>query len=213
MKVESISGESCVKAVPPGGELVYLRNWMDTSLADELLVELTRNVAWQSRAIRMFGKKVMQPRKIAFQGDPGICYAYSGNLHHADDWHGAVAGLRDSLVSPAGVRFNCALLNLYRHGQDSMGWHADDEPELGPAPIIASVSLGGSRRFVLRRKSNPGQKIEIEPEHGSLILMRGDLQQHWQHQLPKTARPVAPRINLTFRKIVRPASPVANRIP
>lgn len=161
----------------------------------------------------MFGKEMLQPRKIAFQGDRGIEYTYSGGLYQADRWHPAVAGLRDELVSETGCRFNCALLNLYRDGTDSMGWHADDEPELGTNPIIASVSLGQTRRFVLRNKDDRKLKWEVAPEHGSLIVMRGDLQHHWQHQLPRTARSVGPRINLTFRKVVRRHRQETNRRP
>lgn len=213
MKGKSISGEGCVKALPPAGEVAYIRGWLSSSRADELLSVLTGQVKWQSRAIRMFGKDMLQPRKIAFQGDSGIRYAYSGGLYQADAWHPATADLRDALVSETGCGFNCALLNLYRDGRDSMGWHADDEPELGPDPTIASVSLGASRRFVLRSKDDRRAKWEVVPEHGSLIVMRGDLQHHWQHQVPRTARPVGPRINLTFRKVVRRHRQPGNRFP
>lgn len=203
MKFKSIPGDGCVKALPPAGEVAYIRGWLATSRADELFSVLTDQVNWQSRAIRMFGKEILQPRKIAFQGDRGIAYKYSGGLYEAAAWHPAVVELRDALVSETGCGFNCALLNLYRDGQDSMGWHADDEPELGTDPTIASVSLGATRRFVLRSKDDRKMKWEVAPEHGSLIVMRGDLQHHWQHQLPRTARPIGARINLTFRRVVR----------
>ncbi|MEX0916392.1 MAG: alpha-ketoglutarate-dependent dioxygenase AlkB, partial [Wenzhouxiangellaceae bacterium] len=137
-------------------------------------------------------------------------YVYSGGLYRAVPWHPAVAGLRDALASDTDCKFNCALLNLYRDERDSMGWHSDDEPELGRDPTIASVSLGASRRFVLRSKDDKRRRFELVPGHGSLILMRGDLQHHWQHQLPKLTRAAEPRINITFRKIVRPPKSVAN---
>lgn len=215
MKFKSIPGDVHVKAFPPAGELVYARDWMARENADTLFAELMEQVDWESRSIRMFGKRMLQPRKIAFQGEPGVSYAYSGGHYAAQRWHPRVAGLAEALATVAGVEFNCVLLNLYRDGRDSMGWHSDDEPELGRNPVIASISLGSPRRFMLRRANagknngknggkNGGQStFEIEPVHGSLVVMRGDMQAHWQHQVPKTARAVAPRINLTFRRIVR----------
>jgi alkylated DNA repair dioxygenase AlkB len=94
------------------------------------------------------------------------------------------------------------LANRYRDGRDAMGWHSDDEPELGPAPVIASVSLGASRRFVLKHRDDPAQKLALELDHGSLLVMAGATQRHYKHALPRTARPVGERINLTFRHIL-----------
>src|SRR6056297_75905 len=213
MKVESIPGDSCVKALPPGGELVYIHDFIEASLADELFANLISEPFWQTRSITMFGRRIIQPRKIAFQGDPGVSYAYSGDEYRAEPWHRDVAALRNEIESKAGCRLNCVLLNLYRDGRDSMGWHSDDEAELGSCPTIASVSLGAVRRFVLRRKADKQKKLQIEPASGSLMIMRGDLQHYWQHALPKTARAVGPRINLTFREIVRPRNPAARRTP
>lgn len=210
MNFESMSGEVHVKAFPPGGELVYARDWTPRENADALFVELMQEVDWESRSIQMFGKRMLQPRKIAFQGDPGVRYAYSGGQYLAQHWHPRVAGLKQALLSDTGLDFNCVLLNLYRDGSDSMGWHSDDEPELGNNPVIASISLGAPRRFVLRSKIDRQCRFEIEPDHGSLLLMRGDMQAHWQHQVPKTARAVGPRINLTFRKVAfAPPTPEA----
>jgi len=213
MKPESISGDSLVKALPPGGEFVYVQDWLRRCTADRIFKALLNEVAWAHRNIRMFGREMVQPRKIAFQGDPGIAYAYSGGLYQAMEWHRDVAALRKALANETGHVFNCALLNLYRNGQDSMGWHSDDEAELGRNPVIASVSLGAGRRFCLRSKSDRQKKVELVPEHGSLILMRGDAQAYWQHQVPKTARTVEPRINLTFRQIVHPPRKAAIRRP
>jgi len=203
MKPESISGDSLVKACPPGGELLYVPQWMAASTADRVFEALLQEVRWQSRTIRMFGREIAQPRRLAFQGEPGIAYRYSGGTYRAEAWHDEVAGLRDALEAETGTAFNCALLNLYRDGRDSMGWHSDDEPELGRAPVIASVSLGAGRRFVVRERNREKRqsRFELLPAHGSLIVMRGDMQHYWQHQVPRTARPVGPRINLTFRRI------------
>ncbi|MBL39672.1 MAG: alpha-ketoglutarate-dependent dioxygenase AlkB [Xanthomonadales bacterium] len=213
MKAESIPGEVHVNALPPGGELVYIREFIDRSRADRIFSTLLREPFWRSRTINMFGRKVMQPRKIAFQGDSGVSYAYSGDVHHAEPWHEALVALRTEIEREAGCEFNCALLNLYRDGRDSMGWHSDDEAELGSCPTIASISLGAVRRFVLRSKEDKTTKLEIRPAHGSLMIMRGDTQHHWQHALPRTALDVQPRINLTFRRIVRPPNRAVRRTP
>lgn len=202
MKFQSRSGEEYVKAFPPAGELEYRSAWLDRTTADELLARLSEEVDWEQRSIRMFGKRVPQPRLIRFQGDSGVHYTYSGDPHAASPWHPDVESIRDRLREEGVGDFNSVLLNLYRDGADSMGWHADDEPELGEDPLIASISLGGSRRFVLRRRVDRSKRHELSPEHGSLIVMRGDLQHHWQHQVPRTRRPVPARINLTFRRVV-----------
>lgn len=211
MKDKSISGDSYVKVLPPGGELIYIHDFIDNSRAGELLSTLIDEPFWESRSITMFGKKLMQPRMIAFQGDYGVSYAYSGDRYQAEPWHEDLHALKGEIEQRADCRFNSVLLNLYRDGRDSMGWHSDDEAELGSCPTIASVSLGAERRFILRSKADKQKKLKIEPASGSLIIMRGDLQHYWQHALPGTTRCVHPRINLTFRQIVRPRRPQVNR--
>ena len=193
--------ESFVKTLAPEGLLDYRSAWLAPADADRLLDCLAAEVPWELRSIRMFGRELMQPRLLCFMGDPGMVYRYSGGDYAAVPWHPAVEELRWGLNRSLATAFNSVLLNLYRDGSDSMGWHADDEPELGSRPTIASISLGAERRFVLRRRDDPRQRLELVLAHGSLLLMAGDLQTHWQHQLPKTARPVGPRLNLTFRRI------------
>ncbi len=117
-------------------------------------------------------------------------------------WIPAILEIKDKIEPLAGVTFNGVLLNLYRDGRDSMGWHSDDEKELGKGSVIASVSLGATRRFVFRRRDNNTIKQELNLAHGDLLIMRGETQQYWQHQVPKTAKKVGPRINLTFRLII-----------
>lgn len=195
-----MTGEGFVKTLPPGGRLEYSPHWLERPGADDLLGTLLREIDWESRTIRMFGRTFAQPRLLCFMGDAGIRYRYSGDEYLACTWHPEVRALRARLARSTGERYNSVLLNFYRDGADSMGWHADDEPELGPDPTIASVSLGAERRFVLRRRTDHGCKFEIAPAHGSLLLMAGALQHHWQHALPKTRRPVGARINLTFRR-------------
>lgn len=208
MKARSRNSEERVKTLLPEREheearLEYRTDWIERSRAASLFATLHRDIDWEARTLKMFGRIVEQPRRIAFQGDDGVVYRYSNDDYHAVSWHPDVAALRDRLADDLGVTFNSVLLNLYRGGRDGMGWHADDEPELGERPVIASISLGAIRRFVLRSRSEPTRRIELALSPGSLLLMAGDLQQRWQHQVPKTARPVGPRINLTFRRILR----------
>jgi alkylated DNA repair dioxygenase AlkB len=155
---------------------------------------------WRRPALRLFGRKVFTPRLVAFAGDPGVTYGYSGQQHVADGWSPTLLRWRDELVKSLAVPFNCVLGNCYRGGADSMGWHADDERELGARPVIASLSFGAPRRFLLRRRSDHA-RVEIVLESGSLFVMAGASQAEWQHCLPKTRAAVPPRINLTYRLV------------
>jgi len=148
----------------------------------------------------MFGRELRQPRLTAWYGDPGTHYRYSGLELTPKMWHPLLADLRVRLEQTLDVTFNSVLANAYRNGQDSMGWHSDNEPELGECPTIASVSLGANRRFSLRPKAS-GPSHSMVLENGSLLIMQGDCQARWKHALPKTAKPVGLRINLTFREI------------
>ena len=163
-----------------------------------LFDQLYRQLDWAEREILMFGRRIKQPRLVAFHGEPGVEYAYSGQTLTAQPWGRALSALRADIERLCQARFNSVLCNLYRDGQDSMGWHADDEASLGARPLIASFSLGGTRRFAFKSRQS-GERRNIDLTDGSLLLMGGDLQRHWLHQLPKTSRPVQPRINLTFR--------------
>ena len=181
-------------------DLRYTPDFLPAPEAAALLHELLETVPWEQRSIRLFGQAVPQPRLTAWYGEPEARYAYSGLHWEPRPWLPALARLRQRLEAATGHAFNSALLNRYRNGRDSMGWHADDEPELGPAPVIASLSLGAGRRFRLRpRPGTAGTPLGFDLAPGSLLLMGGSLQRHWQHALPKTARPVGERLNLTFR--------------
>lgn len=158
-------------------------------------------IAWQHEQVLIFGRWCQVPRLVAWYGDEGARYTYSGTQHEPLPWIPALEMIQQRITELTGRRFNSVLLNLYRHGRDGMGWHSDDEPELGPNPVIASVSLGAVRRFCLRHRSQKGQKLDIPLPHGSLLLMSGTTQHHWLHAVPKTARPVGQRINLTFRQV------------
>lgn len=178
--------------------------WPAAFTADEasgLFVELRQGVDWLEEEILIFGRRVPVPRRVAWHGDPGATYQYSGTPHRPEPWTPAQARIRDQVEALTGEPFNAVLLNLYRHGRDGMGWHADDEPELGRNPVIASVSLGATRRFCLRHRRRRELKLDLMLPHGSLLLMSGGTQHHWVHALPKTRAAVGERINLTFRRI------------
>jgi alkylated DNA repair dioxygenase AlkB len=169
--------------------------------AQALQQQLTETLPWSIHRIRLFGRWVDSPRLSCWIGDPQAVYRYSGQTFAPHPWTQALAALRDRLREELGVPFNSVLANLYRDGRDAMGWHSDDEPELGAEPVIASLSLGAARRFVLRRRDDHAVKQTLVLEPGSLLVMRGACQRDWQHALPRTARPVGPRINLTFRHL------------
>lgn len=192
---------------PWAGWVVHRPGWLPASESEALQARLAAEVPWTVHRIRMFGRWVDSPRLSCWMGDAGARYRYSGALFEPEPWHPAVAALLPRLEAASGVRFNSVLLNRYRHGGDSMGWHSDDEPELGPEPVIASLSLGAGRRFLLRLRSDPAQKREWGLAHGDLLLMRGDCQQAAQHALPRMAGVKGERINLTFRRVRPQPSP------
>lgn len=162
---------------------------------------LLAHIAWRQESIRIFGKEVMQPRLTAWYGDEGKSYRYSGLTMHPLPWNELLLDLKSVAEAVSGTGFNSALLNLYRNGNDSMGWHRDNEPELGPDPVIASLSFGAARTFRFRHYKNKKPVISLLLPPGSLLLMGKGTQQHWQHALPRSAGVQAPRINITFRNI------------
>jgi alkylated DNA repair dioxygenase AlkB len=183
-------------------DAVLYPGWLDD--ADALFQRLRDGIPWRQEHLSLFGRRIAQPRLSAYQGD--FPYTYSGLTLAAAPWHPALADLRDRCATAAGTPFNSVLANLYRDGGDSMDWHADDEAELGPAPVVASVSLGSVRRFQLRRKDKRGEAHCLSLGHGDLLVMGPETQAGWLHRVPKTKQPVGPRINLTFRHIVDPLS-------
>ncbi len=149
----------------------------------------------------MYGKEIPLPRVSAWYGDSDRAYTYSGIRLQPKSWTPMLTWIRQELLKISGQEFNSVLLNWYRSGEDHISWHTDAEPELGKNPIIASVNFGESRRFLLRRTDDPKTKIEIPLHHGSLLIMSGALQHHWQHSVPKQAKVMGSRINMTFRRI------------
>lgn len=182
-------------------DLSVHRQWLAAAEADALMAYLGTALDWQQHSVRMFGRVIPSPRLSCWIGDPGTAYAYSGTRHQPQPWPQPLRRLRSELETYCVGTFNSVLCNWYRHGRDSMGWHADDEPELGPQPLIASISLGAGRRFLMRRKADTRERNEWLLQHGDLLLMRGDSQALWQHAVPKQAQDVGARFNLTFRWI------------
>lgn len=187
-----------------GGGLRYAERFLSPDEADASLAALLRQVPWKQSEIRLYGRTVREPRLGCWMGDPGAVYRYSGTVFRPEPWIAPVLGVKQAVEAATGHVFNSVLLNLYRDGRDAMGWHSDDEPELGPAPLIASVSLGGVRRFLLRERRVGARSLGIALAHGSLLVMAGDLQQRYRHSVPRTAKPVSARVNLTFRRIQSP---------
>jgi len=178
----------------------YHPRFLGSPQADEYLQTLWRQLDWSQREITLFGRKMMQPRLIAWYGDPSAEYSYSGLSLTPAPWHPTLLEIKQRVEKRVGSGFNSVLANAYRDGRDSMGWHRDDEKELGPRPCIASVSLGAERRFLLREARGPSRGIDLG--HGSLLVMKGESQARFKHSLPKTAHPVGLRINLTYRRIL-----------
>ena len=186
----------------PDAQVRLAKGWLAPDAASALMDALPGEVPWEVHRIRMFGREVASPRLSCWIGDAGASYRYSGSLFQPRPWLPALAALRDRLRDELGLEFNSVLANRYRSGADAMGWHSDNEPELGPAPAIASISLGATRRFLLRHRHDPARRLALDLEPGSLLLMSGPTQAYWKHALPRTARPVGERINLTYRRIL-----------
>lgn len=176
-----------------GAWLHHEPTWLDPAAFGALRASL----AFSQVPIRIMGRELLQPRLTAWYGDAGATYTYSGRTFRPLPWTAELRTILGRLVG----RYNSCLCNLYRDGRDSIGLHADDEPELGPLPQIASVSLGSARRFVLRHGREKGRKVELELGGGALLVMGGTTQLHWKHEVPKTTAGVGERLNLTFRQI------------
>jgi alkylated DNA repair dioxygenase AlkB len=172
--------------------------------AEDLVREFIGDTPWRHEAVAIYGKKFMQPRLIAWYGDAGQKYSYSGIALEPLPWTRTLLEVRERVQTLSNDAFNSVLLNYYRDHRDSMGFHSDDERELGPTPTIASVSLGATRTFVLKHKTKPGIKpVRLDLPSGSLLVMKGTTQKFWKHGIEKETKPCGPRVNLTFRRILQ----------
>jgi alkylated DNA repair dioxygenase AlkB len=185
----------------PNSEIIYYTRFFDNKEADVIFKKLIHEIPWQQDEIKVFGKIHPQPRLTALFGDEGIGYSYSSIKMESHPWNQTLQKIKKQVEELTQSNFNIVLLNYYRDGKDSNGWHADNEKELGTNPVIASLSFGCERSFQLKHNSVKNLKKNIVLEHGSLLLMQGTTQHFWKHQIPKTAKPIGARLNLTFRFI------------
>ncbi|WP_320820508.1 alpha-ketoglutarate-dependent dioxygenase AlkB family protein [Thalassolituus sp.] len=184
------------------GATTYYAQAISFSCADQLFASLYAELPWMQESIMIYGRETLSPRLQTWHGDEGISYRYSGKTFTTLPWTPTLSHLCHSINKAFDLQLNSVLANLYRDGQDSMGWHADDEMELGQKPIIVSLSLGAERDFAVRRIGEQRQAGKLALAHGSLLVMEAGMQDRWQHSLPKRQGIKQPRINLTFREVL-----------
>jgi alkylated DNA repair dioxygenase AlkB len=203
--IEGAAGRPFRSLDLPDALVHFCPDFFPTADADRLLRELLATTAWRQEVFRMGGKEIPFPRLTAWYGDEGTAYTYSGLKNLPAPWTPPLLEIKRAIEPACGVTFNSVLLNRYRAGQDSVSWHADDEPEFGKDPVIASISFGEARDFQFKHKVHKGLKARVELTHGSLLVMRGGTQENWLHQVPKTKHVVSERVNLTFRVVLVPS--------
>lgn len=186
--------------LPKDGEVLFFPNYFNKADSDRLFKSLTDKILWQQDQIKFFGKMIDLPRLTAWYGENDLPYTYSGIPMKPHSWTPDLLEIKNKIEKEAKVNFSSVLLNLYRDGKDSVAWHCDDEKELGINPVIGSVSFGATRTFKFRHLQDKiVEKVELT--HGSFVLMQGETQHKWEHEIPKTSKTLTPRINLTFRVI------------
>lgn len=200
----ALAGSPAPERIPVrDGDVLYFHRVALGQPDTQLLQRLITEISWRSEEVVMWGRRVRQPRLIAWYGDAGKAYAYSGIALRPLPWTPLLIDIKTLVEAAAGATFNSVLLNYYRDNRDSIGFHSDDEPELGAQPVIASLSLGAERTFILKHKTSKREPpIRLRLASASLLLMRGDTQHRWRHGIPKESRPCGPRVNLTFRRII-----------
>jgi alkylated DNA repair dioxygenase AlkB len=186
----------------PDAEVLLFASLFSQLEANQLFDALRRDILWREETIKLYGQVHKQPRLTALYGDPDTSYRYSGITLESVPWIPALLKIKERIEQVSNASFNSVLLNRYRDGSDSMGWHADDEPELGRNPIIGSVSLGENRALQMKHKSDKSNRRNIPLANGSFLLMQGAVQHHWLHQIAKSRRQMGERINLTYRFIL-----------
>lgn len=194
--------DSLKNYLPNDGIVNYIEDFYALKKSEYFYQQLLDNITWKHEELNMFGKKIVTKRKVAFYGNSGKTYTYSNKEKTALPWTESLKTIQNDLESQLNLKFNSCLLNLYHDGNEGMGWHTDDEKELEEKGVIASLSFGAVRKFSFKHKSTK-EKVDFHLASGSLLLMRGETQKYWLHQLPKTKKVYQPRINLTFRNIVK----------
>ncbi|MGA1227134.1 MAG: alpha-ketoglutarate-dependent dioxygenase AlkB family protein [Tamlana sp.] len=182
-------------------DVVYYPNFFNKNDADKYFNSLLDTVNWAQDSITVFGKTHLQPRLTAFYAQNNNPYKYSNIVMVPNLFEGDLLKIKNTVENEIEISFTSCLANLYRNGKDSNSWHADNEKELGERPIIASVSFGAERIFHFKHRFDKTQKAKLTLNHGSLLLMKGETQKNWLHQIPKTKRTIGKRVNLTFRII------------
>ncbi|WP_179345985.1 alpha-ketoglutarate-dependent dioxygenase AlkB family protein [Winogradskyella ursingii] len=186
----------------PNAELIYVPDFFSEAEANNYFETLKSKTSWQQDDIKVFGKTYKQPRLTALFGEGDQAYSYSNIVMHPEPFTKELKVIKNKVERISNSEFNTVLLNLYRDGNDSNGWHADNEKELGKNPVIASVSFGEKRPFHFKHKTLKEQRHKLNLNHGSLLIMKGEMQHYWVHQIAKTKQNIEPRINLTFRKLI-----------
>ena len=199
--MQSLFNHSEENLLPKHGEVFYFESFISAQETGFYKDFLMKEIAWKPDELMMFGKKITTKREVAWYGDAGMNYKYSGISRSPLEWLPPLSELKIRLEAQCNHNFNSCLLNLYNDGSEGMSWHSDDEPELGPEPVIASVSFGAERKFSFKNKKT-GETRSILLGNGSLLLMKGKTQQEWVHALPKSKLVRGPRVNLTFRSIL-----------
>ncbi len=184
------------------GEAFLFENVFSKEESDQYFERLQTEIVWRHEPIKIFGQSVMQPRLTAWCGEADKTYRYSGLLMTPQAWSPSLIEIKKRIETFAPVVFTNALLNFYRNERDSMGWHRDNEKELGLNPVIGSVSFGATRRFDFRHYNEKSLKCSVQLTNGSFLLMKGSTQHNWEHSIQKSSRPIGPRLNLTFRVLI-----------
>lgn len=190
-----------IKLALPDANITYYSSFFSPKESSEYFQILLNEIEWQEDDIKVFGKTYKQPRLTALYGMNNASYRYSGITMFPKPFNSILKEIKTKIEEITEIKFTTVLLNFYRDGSDSNGWHSDDEKELGENPVIVSISLGAERTFRLRHKKDKTQKKNLILQHGSLLIMKGETQHHWQHCIPKSKKDIKPRINLTFRVI------------
>ena len=198
-RVTSESNGLAIPVIQEDGVVMYLPGFFSPAVSDQLLAQSLAELAWAQDHIKLFGKSMPVPRLSAWFSSISASYKYSGVVHQPQEMPHFVRDLLRDVVRRTGINFNSILVNLYQDGTQSMGWHADDEAELGPDVSIASLSVGAERELRFRHRHNKGQRLAISLEHGSILMMYSPLQEYWLHELPKRRSITEPRINFSFR--------------
>lgn len=200
--MELFTSEDIIQLLPADGDVRYYGRVMDQPTANHYYDQLMKKVEWRNDEAVIFGKHIITKRKVAWYGDNEYGYTYSKITRQALLWTKELLELKGIVEEKTGTRFNSCLLNLYHNGEEGMAWHSDDEIDLVRNGTIASLSLGAERRFALRHRQSK-ETLSVNLQHGSLLVMAGTTQTHWLHSIPKMARVKTPRINLTFRQMIK----------